>query len=108
MTGRALCDDKVRYIGDPVAIVAARTREQAIEAAKAVEVKYELLTVLNLPEEALAEGAVQVHDDIPNLCFSQPQIKGDAEKALTESAAVVEAHFKTQLNHQAPWNPRPV
>ncbi|NLC11353.1 MAG: molybdopterin-dependent oxidoreductase, partial [Firmicutes bacterium] len=100
-----LCDDKVRYIGDPVAIVAARTREQAIEAAKAVEVKYELLPVLSSPEEALAEGAVQVHDDIPNLCFSQPQIKGDAEKALTESAAVVEAHFKTQLNHQAPLEP---
>ena len=57
------------------------------------------------PEEALAEGAVPVHDEYPNLCWQQPQIKGDAEKALAEAAAVVEADFSTQMNHQAPLEP---
>ena len=41
----------------------------------------------------------------PNLCYQQPQIKGDAAKALAESAAVVEADFSTQMNHQAPLEP---
>ena len=97
-----ICEDKVRYIGDPVAVVAALTREQALAAAEAVEVEYELLPVLNSPQEALAEGAIQVHGDPPNLCYTQRQIKGNAEKALAESAAVVEGRFITQINHQAP------
>ena len=50
-----LCEDKVRFIGDPVAAVVAETREQALEAAKAVIVDYELLPVLDAPEEALKE-----------------------------------------------------
>ncbi|MCF8118666.1 MAG: molybdopterin-dependent oxidoreductase, partial [Deltaproteobacteria bacterium] len=37
--------------------------------------------------------------------FTQPQIKGDAPTALTHAKAVVEAHFKTQINHQAPLEP---
>ena len=44
------CEDKVRYIGDPVAAVAALTREQAIAAAKAVKVDFEPLPVLDSPE----------------------------------------------------------
>ncbi|AFM41609.1 aerobic-type carbon monoxide dehydrogenase, large subunit CoxL/CutL-like protein [Desulfosporosinus acidiphilus SJ4] len=100
-----LCEDKVRYIGDPVAVVAAVTRQQAVEAARTVEVEYELLPVLNSPQEAMAAGAIQLHDDRPNLCFIQPQIKGDAEKALAESTTVIEAHFTTQINHQAPLEP---
>lgn len=100
-----LCENKVRYIGDPVAVVAALTIKQAEEAAKAVVIEYELLPVLNSPEEAMAEGAVQVHEDIPNLCFIQPLIKGDAEKAMTEASAVIESRFITQINHQAPLEP---
>ena len=100
-----LCEDKVRYIGDPVAAVAALTREQAVAAAKAVKVDYELLPVLDSPETAMAESAVQLHADRPNLCSIQGQIKGDATKALAGSAAVVEAHFSTQINHQAAMEP---
>jgi aldehyde oxidoreductase len=100
-----LCEDRVRYVGDAVAAVAALTREQAMAAAKAVKVDYEPLPVLDLPEKAMAEGAVQVHSDRPNVCSVQGQIKGDAAKALEGSAAVVEAHFRTQINHQAPMEP---
>lgn len=100
-----LAEDKVRSFGDPIAIVAARTKAQALAAAAAVKVEYESLPVYKSPKEAMAEGAVQIHDQWPNLCFRQPQIKGDAAKALAGSAHVVEANFKTQINHQAPLEP---
>ena len=57
------------------------------------------------PFEALAEGAYQIHKHSPNLCFAQPQLRGDAQKALVDSAALVEADFSTQMNHQAPLEP---
>jgi aldehyde oxidoreductase len=100
-----LCEDKVRAYGDPVAIVAAETREKARAAAAAVKVTYEKLPVMKTPEEALAPGAVQIHPHSPNLCFQQPQIKGDADKALKSSAFVIEGDFSTQMNHQAPLEP---
>jgi len=100
-----LCEDRVRYLGDAIAIVAAETKSQALAAAEAVEVEYELLPVLKNPAEAMAEGAAQLHQEFPNVCFRQPQIKGEAEKALAESAAVIEAEFSTQFNHQAPLEP---
>jgi aldehyde oxidoreductase len=100
-----LCKDKVQCLGDPIAIVAAETKKQAITAAEAVKVAYEPLPVLKNPQEAMAEGAIQIHPEWPNLCFAQPQIKGDAEKAIAASAAVVEANFATQINHQAPLEP---
>jgi len=100
-----LCEDKVRTLGDPIVAVAAETRDQARAAAAAVKVLYERLPAMMTSEEALAPGAVQIHPHSPNLCYSQPLVKGDAVKALSESAAVVEAEFSTQMNHQAPLEP---
>jgi len=100
-----LCEDRVRCIGDPVAVVAAGSRAQALAAAEQVKVEYEPLPAYLLPREAMAEGAARIHADRPNLCYSQPQIRGDAEEALARSAAVVEAEFSTQINHQAPLEP---
>lgn len=100
-----LCADTVRYIGDPILAVAAETKEQAEAALAAVVVKLEPLPFMDSPEASLAEDAVQIHPEFSNLCFDQPQIKGDAEDALRRSTAVVEARFKTQINHQAPLEP---
>jgi aldehyde oxidoreductase len=97
-----LCEDRVRLIGDPIVAVAAETKEQAEAAAKAVKVELEPLPTLNSVEEAMAEGAIQLHDEWPNQIYDQPQLKGDTEAALAESAVVVEASFSTQLTHQAP------
>ncbi|MBW1779653.1 MAG: molybdopterin-dependent oxidoreductase [Deltaproteobacteria bacterium] len=102
-----LCEDRVRTLGDPIVVVAAETKAKAIAAAAAVKVDYDPLPVMMTPTEALADGAVQIHSQYPNLCYGQPQIKGDAQKALAEAAAVVEAEFSTQLNHQAPLEPEP-
>jgi len=100
-----LCEDVVRTLGDPIAVVAATTQEQARAAAAAVKVEYEKLPVMMTPEESLKDGAYQIHKHSPNLCFSMRQIVGDAQKALAESDVVVEANFSTQLNHQAPLEP---
>ena len=100
-----LCDDKVHMLGDAVAIVAAHTREQALAAAAAVVVDYEPLPEYTSPGAAMAPDAVRVHPESPNLCYSQPIVKGDAEAAFASCAAAVEAHFRTQLNHQAPLEP---
>ncbi len=100
-----LCEDRVRLLGDPIAIIAAETRDQARAAAAAVKVEYERLPAMMTPQEALAPGAKQIHNQWPNLYISQPLLRGDTEKAFTESAAVVEADFTTQINHQAPMEP---
>ena len=100
-----LCDKKVHLVGDTVAAVAAYTRKQALAATKAVKVEYELLPVVRTIEESLGPDAIQVHEDGPNLKFSHPQIKGDAEAALKESDAVVEARFSTSMIHQAALEP---
>jgi aldehyde oxidoreductase len=100
-----LCDDRGRCLGDPIAIVAAETKERALAAAEAVTIDYDPLPEMMTPAEAVADSAVRIHAEYPNLCWAQPQIKGDAQKALAEAAAVVEAEFSPQLNHQAPLEP---
>ena len=100
-----LCEDIVRMYGDPVAIVGAETRAQARAAAAKVKVEYEPLPVMRTAREAIAEGAYQIHPHSPNLCFTMPLKKGDAEKALKESTTTIEGNFTTQMNHQAPLEP---
>jgi aldehyde oxidoreductase len=100
-----LCEDRVRRLGDPIVAVAAETLKQAEAAAAAVKVEYEPLPVMMTLEEALAPGAVQIHPHSPNLCVQQSLARGDTEKAFAEAAAMVEAEFSTQWNHQAPLEP---
>jgi xanthine dehydrogenase molybdenum-binding subunit len=57
-----LCYDKVRYVGDAVALVAAESEEIAAEALKLIEVEYEALPVVTGPKEAAAENAPTVHE----------------------------------------------
>jgi aldehyde oxidoreductase len=101
-----LCDDRVKVLGDPIVIVAADTKAQADAAAAKVKVAYEPLPVVMEPEDAIKPGAFVLHAHAPdNVCAKQPILKGDAQQALKESKAVVEAHFTTQTNHQAPLEP---
>ena len=100
-----LCEDKVHVLGDPIVVIAARTKAEAQAAAEAVTVKYNPLPVYKSPEQAMDDDAVQIHAEFPNVCFVQPHIKGDAKKALEKAATVVQAEFSTQCNHQAPLEP---
>ena len=89
-------------MGDPIAVIAAKTRDQAVSALDKIKIEYELLEAICDPVRAMADDAIQVHEQWPNMCFSQPQIKGDSKTALDRSQTVIEADFKTQINHQAP------
>lgn len=100
-----LCEDIVRYLGDPILAVAANTRDQARAAAATVKVEYEPLPVISTVQESLADGAYQIYRDWPNLCFEIHQKKGDPAKALAEAPVVLEGKFQTQILHQAALEP---
>ena len=83
----ALATDRVRYVGDAVAVVIAESRVQAREAAGLVEVDYDPLPVSPDLRSATADGAPTVHDDAPdNLCFDWELGDEDAVAAAFEQA----------------------
>ena len=66
----ALAGDKVRYVGDHVAVVIAETLDQAKDAAEKVNVNYDVLPAIVSTADAAKVGAPQLHDDVPNnVCF---------------------------------------
>lgn len=91
-----ICSDKVRNVGDPVAVVVAETQELADAAVELIDVEYEKLPVITCVEEAIAPGAVQIHDS-GNIRQVFKIRKGDVDKAFKKCAAVFEDTFETQL-----------
>jgi carbon-monoxide dehydrogenase large subunit len=101
-------DDRVRYVGDPVAGVVATSEEIAVEAARRVEVEYEELPAVFDPVEAAQPDAPLLHPDmgkyeVANFIFPKPGTnisehfklrKGDVESAWPECAAIVESTFR--------------
>lgn len=92
----ALAWDKVRYIGDEIAAVAAVNEDIAAEALDLIEVEYELLPAVFDPIEAVKEGAPQLHDIKPRNKSIVVDIElGDVERAFRESDYIREDHFDT-------------
>ena len=89
-----ICGDKVRYMGDTVALVAATTERIAEQAAALVEVDYEVLPVVDDPIEALKPDAPKVHDK-GNVCLHTLITKGDVEQGLREADVVIEHEYRT-------------
>ena len=89
-----LCFDKVRYLGDALAIVAAETLEAAERAARAVEVEYEPFPVVSDPIEAMKPDAPKVHEK-GNILRQATVRVGDVETAFREAAVVVENTYRT-------------
>lgn len=90
-----LADDKVRYRGDALAVVAAETKEQAELAVKKIKVKYEVLPAVFDPIEAMKQDAPLVHGK-SNIAHRVHISDGDVEKGFAESDQVIEEVFKTQ------------
>jgi aerobic carbon-monoxide dehydrogenase large subunit len=86
---RPLAQGKVRYVGDAVAIVVADTKDQARDAAEAVEVSYEELPVVTSAVEALKESAPLIHENAPGNLIYDWEI-GDG--ATTDAAIANAAH----------------
>jgi CO/xanthine dehydrogenase Mo-binding subunit len=96
----ALAKEKVRYIGDPVALVAAETDEIARDAVKAIRVKYKELPVVTDPREGLAEGATKVHEK-GNLILHSKTVKGDVEEGFKQASVIVENTYRTHVQDHA-------
>ncbi len=89
-----LATDRVRYAGDPVALIAARTIEAAEEAARKVIVIYEDLPYINCPEDGLKPFAPLIHEK-GNLLLEFNLMKGDILTGFKEAEVIVEETYTT-------------
>ncbi len=101
--------DRVRYIGDEVAAVAAVDEETAEKALELIEVEYEELPSVFDPLQAMKEGAPQLHERYKNNINTEIHHNfGDVEKAFEESDVVVEDTFVGNRTMQSPLEPHAV
>lgn len=85
-----LASDRVRYVGEPIAIVIAKDRYQAEDAVALIDVSFEPEQPATDPEQALGEAAPRVHEDLPdNVAGRFGQEVGDVDAALGRSHLVV-------------------
>ena len=89
-----LAEDRIRFHGEPIAIIAADTREKAKEAAKLVKVEYDLLPVIRDVEDAKNPELPALHGD-SNLLTEFFNEKGNVEKGFEDSYLIVEDDFET-------------
>jgi selenium-dependent xanthine dehydrogenase len=92
-----LCDDKVRYRGDAVAIVAAESHAVAVEALSLIEVAYEPLPVVGSARQARQADAPLVHEGWKsgNLLAHIKVRHGDVEQGFAEADVMVEREYHT-------------
>jgi CO/xanthine dehydrogenase Mo-binding subunit/aerobic-type carbon monoxide dehydrogenase small subunit (CoxS/CutS family) len=95
-----LCDDKVRYLGDAVAIVAAESPEIARQALGLIDVAYEPLPVVASAEQARQPDAPLVHeepvDGEPSNLLKHIKVRyGDVAQGLAEADVIVEREYRT-------------
>jgi len=103
-----LAKDKVRYVGDEVAAVAAVDDETAERALKLIEVEYEELPAVFSPEEAMKQGAPQLHEHPRfknNINTDVDHHFGDIEKGFAEADYIREESFVGNHTNQAPLEP---
>src|SRR5438876_1720003 len=114
----ALAIDKVRYVGDPVAAVAALDPDILDEAIKLIHVEYEILPALMTIDEALDHPEVKINDEarIGNIHKAVSYEFGDIEGGFAEADYVREDWFFYEGNNHAPieahacvanWEPNP-
>ena len=94
-----LVADKVRHVGDAVAIVIAESQEQAVDAAEAVMVDYEELPCVIDASKAVQAGAALVHDDVPNnICYDWALGNpiSEVDEAMAASVHITTLEFVNQ------------
>jgi CO/xanthine dehydrogenase Mo-binding subunit len=99
----ALAYQKVRYVGEEVAGVAALTQEAADEALSLIEVEYEELPAVFDPTEAMQPGAPVLHEEYPNNVALVIDVeRGDVEAAFAAADVIVDETFQSALQWPAP------
>ncbi len=102
-----LAEEKVRFMGEAVAVVAAETQEAAEEAVGRVVVKYQALPVIETPEQGLGDGAVKISPE-GNLCWHKKVVRGDWAAAVEKAAVVVKGEYRTPRVEHAYLEPEAV
>ena len=114
-----LAQGKVRYIGEPVAAVAAVDEDTAQAAVQLIEVEYEDLPAYFSPEEACKPSAVPIHEDfdsyrkvdfivgssLPNVCEHFKLRTGDVEQGFRESDLILEENYRVPTIQHAAMEP---
>ncbi len=111
---QACLDNKVRHVGDRVALVAAETARLARRALRLIDVEYEVLPHVLEGEEARAEGAPVIHDEPDtdgiydrerNIVHHIEAHEGDAEEQWARADFVFEREYRTSQQQQAHIEP---
>ena len=98
--------DRVRFVGDQVAVVVAESEQIAAEATKLIEVEFEDLPVTTDPEEALQPGAALIHPERESNVFQHNRIRtGEVEAGFAESVVVIESEYRTPAQEHAYLQP---
>lgn len=103
-----LAIDKVRYVGDEVAAVAAVDQETADAAIELIEVEYELLPAVFTIEDALKPGAPDIHDGPKvknNVSIQYRKEFGNIEQGFADAYHIREDIFRTHGQYHAPMEP---
>ncbi len=105
---RALAVDRVRYAGEPIAIVVATNAEMAQSAAKTIQVEYEDLPVLLDPEEAAQDATLLYPEHGTNVANVCRQEVGDVDLAFAQAQHTIQAEFRIHRAAPAPMETRGV
>lgn len=98
--------ERVRFVGDQVALIIAETEQIAAAALSLIEIEYEDLPIVTDPLEAMQDGSVLLHPDKGSNIFGRYRIrKGDVEKAFDESDVIVEGVYQTPAQEHAYLQP---
>ena len=102
-----LAVDRVRFVGEPVAVVVADDPYRAWDAADLVDIAYEPLPAVVDVEAAAADGAPRLHDHLDdNLAAEWRQRVGDAAAALRDAGVVVRTRIRLSRGGAHPLEPR--
>jgi CO/xanthine dehydrogenase Mo-binding subunit len=102
-----LATEVIRYAGESVALVVARSPEAARAGARAVKIAIEPFTPILAIDEALAEGARKIHEQ-GNVTYHKRLVKGDVAKGFAEADLVVEGTFETSSQEHGYIEPEAV
>jgi CO/xanthine dehydrogenase Mo-binding subunit len=114
--------DRVRYVGEPVAVVAAESSALAEEALSHIEVRYRELPCLATVQDAMAEGALLLHENVAgvgefhemagvgkveksNVCHREHFEKGDAAKGFAEADEIIEETYEFPMVYHYTMEP---
>ena len=101
LSRKILARGKVLFRGHPIAAIAADSVHEAEEALDLIEVEYEVLPAVTTAEDAMAEGAPQLHPEFKNNIASHSRLEiGDLDKGFEEADIVIEREFRTSTVHQ--------